>query len=129
MFRTVFALGCLALTLFGTGAASAARAPDLDTRGLQGLLAREKPSPYLLDVRTEGEFRQGRIHGSILIPMNQITRRLGEIPRDRKVVVVCASGARSAAVARFLGQQGFPWVANYVDGVEGWARAGLPVLR
>lgn len=110
-------------------AAGAAQAPDLDTRALRALLQGGQPPPYLLDVRTEGEFRQGRLQGSVLIPMNQLARRLAEVPRDRKVVVVCATGARSAAVARYLGQQGFSWVANYADGLMGWARAGLPVVR
>jgi len=44
-------------------------------------------------------------------------------------VVVCASGARSAAVARFLDQQGYPWVANYGGGVYDWNRRGLPLER
>lgn len=104
-------------------------AADLDTPGLRALLAREPGAVFLLDVRTPGEVARGRLPGSVAIPMNQVQGRLAEIPRGRKVVVVCATGARSAAVARFLGQQGYPWVANYGGGVADWARSGLPIER
>ncbi|WP_025321741.1 rhodanese-like domain-containing protein [Deferrisoma camini] len=84
---------------------------------------------FLLDARTPGEFRRGHMPGAVLIPMNEVPRRLAEIPGDRKIVVVCASGARSAAVARFLDSRGYAWVGNYTEGVSGWVRVGLPLVR
>jgi rhodanese-related sulfurtransferase len=101
----------------------------LSTAELQAMLSQDGKSVFLLDVRTSGEWARGRIPGSVHIPMDQIPRRLQEIPRDKKIVAVCASGARSEAVARYLDQQGFPWVANYRDGVFGWSRGGLELER
>ncbi len=106
---------------------AAAGVHDVDTPALEFLLA--GGGVFLLDVRTPGEYARGHIEGAVLIPMNRVPSRLGEIPRDGKVVVVCATGARSAAVARYLDDQGYPWVANYVDGVVGWYRKGLPLAR
>ncbi len=109
--------------------ASSARVIPVDTAELQSLLEKEGDQVFLLDVRTPGEYRRGHIAGSVLVPMREIPGRLKEIPRDRKIVVVCASGARSEAVARYLDRQGFPWVANYTGGVFDWARHRLPLER
>ncbi|GAB6063387.1 rhodanese-like domain-containing protein [Deferrisoma palaeochoriense] len=113
--------------LFAAGARAEVRA--LDTQDVRALLNREGAEVFLLDVRTPGEYRRGHIPGAVLIPMNEVPARLREIPQDKKIVVVCASGARSAAVARFLDSRGYPWVANYTGGVFDWARAGLLLDR
>lgn len=126
-----WAAGAIALVVVmacGAAAAAGVQAP-LSTAQLQELIQREGEAVFLLDVRTSGEWARGRIVGSVHIPMDQIPARIKEIPRDKKIVAVCASGARSEAVARYLAQQGFPWVANYRDGVVGWSRSGLALVR
>ena len=79
----------------------------------------------LLDVRTAEEWAQGRIDGSVHIPMDQIPGRLAEI--GERVVCVCAVGARSERVAQYLIQQGFEAV-NLDGGVYGWVAEGKPVV-
>jgi rhodanese-related sulfurtransferase len=101
----------------------------VDSWQLQQLLESERTKVFLLDVRTPGEYGQGHIPGAVLIPMTQVPGRLEEIPREKKVVVVCASGARSAAVARFLDGKGYPWVANLQGGVFDWSGLGLGLAR
>ena len=122
-------LGVLVAAILLVVGSARASQTALDTDQLRTLLAADRASVFVLDVRTPGEWADGRIPGSVLIPMNQVPTRLSEIPKDRKVVVVCASGARSAAVARFLAQNGYPWVANYEGGVYDWHRRGLPLAR
>jgi rhodanese-related sulfurtransferase len=78
----------------------------------------------LLDVRNDGEWAEGRIPGSVHVPMDQLTARLDEVA-DR-VVCVCAVGARSARVAQFLNAQGYEAV-NLDGGIYAWADDGLPV--
>ena len=117
------------LTLLALCSAASASVTPLDTEQLRTLLETDRVAVFLLDVRTPGEWADGHIPGSLLIPMNQVPGRLSEVPKGRKVVVVCASGARSAAVARFLAQNGYPWVANYEGGVYDWQRRGLPLAR
>lgn len=92
-------------------------------------LISQKKNIYLLDVRTPDEYRQGRIRGSVLIPINEIERRIGEVPRNRPVLVFCAVGSRSNLVAGFLAGKGYGEVYNMQDGIIGWYRNGYPVQR
>jgi rhodanese-related sulfurtransferase len=80
----------------------------------------------LLDVRTDEEWAEGRIAGSMHIPMDQLMERLHEV--DDQVVCVCAVGARSARVAQFLNAQGRE-AANLDGGLHAWANSGLPIER
>jgi len=82
---------------------------------------------FLLDVRTPEEFRQVRIEGARLIPIDTLTRRLGELPGDRPILVYCAVGSRSAQVAGYLAHNGYGEVYNMVGGVMGWQLRGYPV--
>jgi rhodanese-related sulfurtransferase len=78
----------------------------------------------LLDVRTDDEWADGRIGGSVHIPMDELMQRLDEV--DDRVVCVCAVGARSARVAQFLNGQGYEAV-NLDGGLYAWASSGLPI--
>jgi phage shock protein E len=66
----------------------------------------------IIDVRTPEEFRDGAYPGARNIPISNLGARLGELPREKPVVLYCASGARSAAAARALKQAGFTDVIN-----------------
>jgi phage shock protein E len=66
----------------------------------------------VVDVRSQEEFRDGAYAGAVNIPLPDLGRRLAEIPRDKPVVLYCASGARSAMAARVLRQAGYPDVVN-----------------
>ena len=81
----------------------------------------------LLDVRELDEFRSVRVEGSLFIPMSQLGVRLHDIPRDRPILVMCASGNRSTSVTGYLLGQGWEDVGNVAGGIDGWQRAGLPV--
>ncbi len=77
-------------------------------------LVREKiqAGATILDVRTPGEFRSGAYPGARNIPVQELDRRLGELDKDRPVVVYCASGMRSASAERLLRARGFADVVN-----------------
>jgi adenylyltransferase/sulfurtransferase len=80
----------------------------------------------LLDVRTALEWEIARLEGAVHIPMDQIASRLDELDRDRRTVVLCHHGARSAMVADFLRRQGFRSVVNLAGGIDAWARTVDP---
>ncbi len=61
----------------------------------------------LLDVRRPDERAKGQIPGSVHIPLDQLRSRLGELPKDREIVVHCQSGQRSYYACRILTQHGF----------------------
>jgi len=84
---------------------------------------REKINDYtLLDVREPHEWNAGHLDGAIHIPMQQVPTRLDEIAKDREIVVICRSGARSARVQQFLQSQGFVGVKNLTGGMMAWRR-------
>jgi phage shock protein E len=66
----------------------------------------------VVDVRSTGEFRGGAYPGAINIPVQELERRLGELAKDKPVVVYCASGMRSASAERILRARGFADVVN-----------------
>ena len=74
----------------------------------------------LLDVREPWETAICAIDGSLNIPMAEITSRLGELPVDRPIVVLCHHGIRSARVAGWLRQNGFPKAINLQAGIHAW---------
>jgi rhodanese-related sulfurtransferase len=85
----------------------------------------EALDPYVLDVRRTEEWVEQRIAGVTLIPMDQVQARLSEIPKDKRVWVVCAVGGRSGRVAEFLRQKGYDAV-NVAGGVNKWVEEGRP---
>ncbi len=128
VFCTIAVVGVVYALALGVGRADASP-QSVGAQEIQDLLRSRSPAVFLLDVRTPAEYQRGRIPGSVLIPMNTIPSRLSDIPKDKRVVVVCASGGRSAVVARYLRESGYPWVANYAGGVIDWQRRGLPLER
>lgn len=61
----------------------------------------------LLDVRTREEFASGHVEGAKNIPVQELGGRVGEVKKQRPVVVYCRSGGRSAAAAQLLRGKGF----------------------
>jgi len=49
----------------------------------------------ILDVRTREEFNQGHVPGAVLIPVQELALRLGELPADRPVLLICRTGRRA----------------------------------
>ena len=62
---------------------------------------------FLLDVREPVELAVEQAPGAVNIPLGQLRARLGELPRDREILVVCRSGQRAYYATRMLLQQGF----------------------
>lgn len=101
---------------FASGGA-AARIEETDTLAMEG--RRHEPDVAVLDVRKLGEFREGHVPGALHVPHTRLAERLAELPRDKKILVYCRSGARSAASTALLAREGFD--AVYVNGLfEDW---------
>lgn len=83
----------------------------------------------LLDVREPNELYAGHAEGALLIPMNQVANRLVEIPRDVRLVVYCAAGARSNGVTELLRQHGFFNAWSLAGGFGAYVAAGGPNVR
>lgn len=83
--------------------------------------------PCVLDVRSEGEHEAMMIPRTLHIPLGSLAERLGELPRDQSIVVLCASGYRSSTAASLLRRQRFADVSSLLGGIQAWHKAGLPV--
>lgn len=90
-------------------------------------LQRDGADALIIDVRELREFESLRAPGAALVPLGEFVARHAELPRDRQLLMLCRSGARSWRAAAFLVQQGFDNVANIDGGMIAWKNAGLPV--
>ena len=63
----------------------------------------------------------------INIPLSKLEQRWNEVPRDREVVLVCDTGARSLKATYFLQFHGHTNVSNMGGGIVKWSIKGFPV--
>ena len=76
---------------------------------------------FLLDVREAHEFQYAHIANSVLIPLNEIPKRLAELDSQQEIVVICHHGMRSQQAANYLVQSGFQNIANLTGGIDAWS--------
>ncbi len=81
----------------------------------------------VLDVRGATEHEEGHIPGSWNIHTGYLRNYLGEIPKDKVVVVACQGGDRSSIASSILQREGFDNVMNFPQGFAGWASAKCPI--
>ena len=83
----------------------------------------------IVDVREPNEFNGslGHVPGAMLIPLGSLTERAGELSKERPIVTVCRSGARSAQATVLLSKAGFDRVANLSGGMLRWRAQRFPV--
>jgi len=77
--------------------------------------------PLLVDVRTPQEWQICRLEGAILIPLQELPTRLGELDRRHEIVVYCHVGVRSAMAVSFLRGNGFEGARNLEGGIDAWS--------
>jgi rhodanese-related sulfurtransferase len=83
----------------------------------------------LIDVRTPGEFAAGRLQGAKNIPLHDLQARLGEISKDKPLIVYCRSGHRSASALKLLRRNGFAQTKHMDGGINAWQGRNLPVEK
>ena len=82
----------------------------------------------LVDVREPREFNTGHLERAINIPINELARRLGEIPREASPVFICRSGGRSLAACAMAQRAGIREPAHLEGGLLAWASEVDPTL-
>ncbi|HIG73762.1 MAG TPA: rhodanese-like domain-containing protein [Bacteroidetes bacterium] len=107
--------------------------PVVSTDALAAALADSSRAPLLLDAREPREFAVSHLPGARQIAPDaepaELAEALGEVPRDREIVVYCSVGYRSAGIAERLRVAGFANVANLEGSIFRWANEGRPVVR
>lgn len=87
---------------------------------------RQADGALLIDVRESHEYKAFHAAGARHIPLNSLPNRLRELPKERPILVICQSGARSASAANYLSEQGYN-VTNVSGGTANWRAQGLPI--
>ena len=103
------------------------RVTRLTATTLAEQLACETP-PLVVDVRNDKERQEKRIEGSFHIPLTRLRERIGELPRDKNLVVHCAGGYRSSMAASLLRQFGIKDVCDLLGGITAWEKSGFEIL-
>ncbi|MCM8625335.1 rhodanese-like domain-containing protein [Accumulibacter sp.] len=90
-----------------------------------------RENAQLIDIREPNEYVAGHLCDSRNIPAGSIEERAGELEtfRDRPLILVCQSGARSSAACAKLVKLGFSRVHTLDGGVAAWSEAGLPLRK
>lgn len=91
------------------------------------LLATDRSSVMLLDVRTAEEFSFGSLPGAVNVPLDDLRERMQELPKEKEIIVFCAVGLRGYLAQRILRGHGYTAVRNLIGGYKTFATANAPV--
>src|SRR4051812_42874502 len=81
----------------------------------------------MVDVREPFEWHAGHAPDARHIPLGLLAGRIAELPTDKRIILVCRSGNRSAQATAMLITAGRN-AANLTGGMSAWAGSGLPVV-
>jgi len=94
--------------------------PEVDAAEAIALVA---GGTVLIDVREQDEWDAGHAPDARLVPLSQLQERVGELPENTKLLIVCHSGMRSMRATAFLRAEGLDAV-NVIGGMVAWSAAG-----
>jgi molybdopterin/thiamine biosynthesis adenylyltransferase/rhodanese-related sulfurtransferase len=100
---------------------------EIDAPGARELLDRDADA-ILVDVRGADEWAGGYIPGATLVPLRELTERIGDVVPDKTkpVVLYCAVGARSLRAAHALVELGYERPVSVAGGIVDWLNRGYP---
>jgi rhodanese-related sulfurtransferase len=103
---------------------------DLNAKQFYEMMQKEK-DVIILDVRTPQEYREGHISNAINIPVQILGQQLNKLNnfKDKKILVYCRSGHRSAIASQILDRAGFKNVYNLKGGLFEWKASGLQLVK
>ena len=102
---------------------------EIEPREVADML-REGDDFLLLDCRTAEEYETAHIQGAMLVPLQELSVRLGELRRfdERLIVVHCHKGKRSMTVTAVLRELGFENVRSMAGGIHRWSEEVDPAV-
>jgi hydroxyacylglutathione hydrolase len=100
--------------------------PQISVADMQ---TRAKEGAYLLDVRSDGEWKLGHVKGATHIMGGELPKRTAEIPNNSVIHIICGSGYRSSVAASVLARAGFRRIVNVKGGMTAWSEQRLPTVK
>jgi rhodanese-related sulfurtransferase len=82
-----------------------------------------------LDVRSIEQYKAGHIPQSRNVPAADVANKLGSLPKERPIIVVCERGRTSIGVVNTLKSNGFQDVYSLQGGLAAWVEAGMPLAK
>ncbi|HEY4481966.1 MAG TPA: rhodanese-like domain-containing protein [Candidatus Brocadiaceae bacterium] len=101
---------------------------NISPKQAKDLMDKEK-DVFVLDVRSEEEYKEVHIKDAHLIPIKELEQNINKIPKDKKIVVHCAAGKRSARACEMLKDKGLKELYNVAGGINKWQAEGYPVEK
>ena len=124
---TIFLVG--SLFLLGCSTVQSKKEPvPITVDKVYEILKTQKDKYIILDVRTKEEFDSGHLDSVVLIPVDDLEARYGELIKNKPVIVYCRSGRRSAKAAAILVSKGFSPVYDMTGGIDAWKSKSYPVI-
>ncbi|MGO1500930.1 MAG: rhodanese-like domain-containing protein [Marinobacter sp.] len=101
----------------------------ISAQGAVSLLNRDEA--IVVDIRDRKEFGEGRITGSINIPLNSLKSRAAELSKhkDKQIIVADKMGQHSATAVKQLNAEGYANVVRLNGGVGDWKASNLPLVK
>jgi rhodanese-related sulfurtransferase len=122
-FLLAISMGALLLSIQWNASAAALGVPLEAARD-----ALEKSSAVVVDIREPNEYASGVAKGALLIPMSQLGRRLGELPKQ-PFLVICNTQNRSSMIVEKLHAAGYTHASYVKGGMSLWASRGWPMVK
>lgn len=96
----------------------------------QAVMLLNRQNAHMIDVREASELESGRIANAMHIPAAELATRCAELGKNKKrpIILVCATGARSAKGVETVRKAGFEQVFNLEGGIKGWVDAGQSLI-
>ena len=90
-----------------------------------------KDEAVVVDIRDRKEFGEGRITGSVNIPLNSLKSRAAELNKfkDKQIIVADKMGQHSAMAVKQLNAEGFTNVVRLNGGISDWKASNLPLVK
>lgn len=100
----------------------------VDSPEAKSILDADPANTVVVDVRRDDEWVTGHVSGAIHVPIDDLTDRMDEVPRDKKVLFICAAGVRSGLACEVAASMGYDTenLYNIEDGTPAWIQANLP---
>jgi hydroxyacylglutathione hydrolase len=101
--------------------------PTIDAEALMNRL--ERGGPRVIDVRNGSEWDSGHLAAADHMYLGDLARKAEHLRKDEPIVVHCQAGTRASVAASLLARNGFTDVTVFSGGVDGWKKAGLPLVK
>ena len=89
----------------------------------------ERGGVQIVDVRQPQEYATGHVPGAVLIPLDALLKRSGELSREDDLIFVCAVGERSAVTSEIAATVGRTKIMNMEGGMAAWVKRGYPIEK